>query len=53
VVFYQPRQGYIGPDHVSYEATDFNGEVASYDVSITVKPAPAPTPPSGGTGTRL
>jgi hypothetical protein len=30
--FYQPRQGYPGPDHVSYKATDFNGEVASYDV---------------------
>ena len=53
VVFYQARPDYAGPDHVGYEATDSNGEVASYDVTITVKPAPAPTPPAGGTGTRL
>jgi hypothetical protein len=53
VVFYQARADYAGPDHVGYEATDSNGEVASYDVTITVNPAPAPTPPAGGTGTRL
>jgi hypothetical protein len=54
VVFYQARADYAGPDHVGYEATDSNGEVASYDVTITVKAAPpAPTPPAAGTGTRL
>jgi hypothetical protein len=37
VVFYQARADYAGPDHVGYEATDSNAEVASYDVSITVQ----------------
>jgi hypothetical protein len=53
VVFYQARANYAGPDHVRYEATDANGQVTSHDVTITVKAAPAPTPPAGGTGTRL
>jgi hypothetical protein len=53
VVFYQAREGYAGPDHVSYEVTASNGEVGDFDVTITVKAAPAPTPPAGGAGTRL
>ena len=41
VVFYQARADYVGPDHVGYEVTSSNGEVADYDVSITVKAAPS------------
>ena len=33
------RTGYAGPDHVKYEATSENGEVATYDVTITVTAA--------------
>lgn len=48
VVFYVARTGYSGPDHVKYEITNEKGEVATYDVTITVKAAePAPTPPAG------
>jgi hypothetical protein len=56
VVFYQARADYAGPDHVSYEVTSADGEVASYDVTITVKPAPAPSmpgEPGGEKGTKL
>ena len=53
VVFYEARADYAGPDHVSYEATDANGQVTSYDVTITVKPAPAPSAPPGEGGTKL
>jgi hypothetical protein len=53
VVFYEARADYAGPDHVSYEATDSNGAVASYDVTITVKPAPAPSTPPAQGGTKL
>ena len=54
VVFYQAREGYVGPDHVNYEVTDSNGEVATYDVTIAVKPAPAPNASgSPKTGTQL
>ena len=53
VVYYQGRGDYTGPDHVSYQVTDFNGEVANYDVSITVKVAPAPAAPRGQTGIPL
>ena len=41
------------PDHVGYEVTASNGEVGDFDVTITVKVAPRPTPPGGGAGTRL
>jgi hypothetical protein len=37
VVFYQPRAGYVGPDHVVYEVTSENGEVATFDFTIDVK----------------
>lgn len=40
VVFYLARRGYEGPDHVKYEVTSENGEVAAYDVTITVKAPP-------------
>jgi hypothetical protein len=53
VVLYQANEGYVGPDHVGYEVTNSNGEVGDFDVTITVKAAPAPGPPAGGTGTRL
>ena len=47
------HEGYAGPDHVGYEVTASNGEVGDFDVTITVKVAPRPTPPGGGAGTRL
>jgi hypothetical protein len=53
VVFYRAQEGYVGPDHVSYEVTSFNGEVGIYDVTITVKPAPAQRTPGHETGTPL
>jgi hypothetical protein len=53
VVFYQARADYAGPDHVGYETTDSNGQVASYDVTITVKPAPAPSAPPAEGATKL
>ena len=37
VVFYEARDGYTGPDHVAYQVTDEKGQVASYDVTMTVK----------------
>src|SRR5262249_46590967 len=40
VVFYQAKAGYQGPDHVRYEVTTEQGQVATYDVAITVKEAP-------------
>lgn len=52
VVFYQVREGYVGPDHVSYEVTNRNGEIATFDVTITVK-APAPSAPGSEKGTSL
>jgi hypothetical protein len=54
VVFYQARPNYVGADHVSYEVTNANGDVASYDVTITVKPATTPSAPGEGeNGTKL
>jgi hypothetical protein len=52
VLFYEAHADYAGPDHVGYEVIDSNGEVSSYDVTITVK-APAPSLPGGQTGTKL
>ena len=46
IAFYQPRAGYVGPDHVSYEVTAENGDVATYEMTITVKAPPAPSPPT-------
>lgn len=61
LVFYNPREGYVGPDHVIYEVTDSNGAVTTYDVTITVKagalePAPKGKPgtaPNGRPGTKI
>jgi hypothetical protein len=50
VMFYAAHAGYVGPDHVKYEITSENGEVATYDVTIDVKAAPAQTPPAGPAG---
>ena len=45
------RAGYAGPDHVKYEVTSENGEVATYDVTITVTAAqPGQSPPAGAQG---
>ena len=52
-VFYQSKEGYSGSDHVSYAVTNAAGQTQGYDVTITVKAAPAgsappsPTPPTG------
>jgi hypothetical protein len=46
VVFYEARGGYTGPDHVAYQVTDEKGQVASYDVTITVKEGSSPSKPS-------
>ncbi len=50
VVFYMARAGYAGPDHVKYEVTDENGEVSTFDVTITVKASPGQSPPVGAKG---
>ena len=48
VVFYTANVGFAGPDHVKYEVTSENGEIATYDVTITVKAGePGQTPPAG------
>jgi hypothetical protein len=52
VVFYTANTGYTGPDHVKYEVTDENGQVATYDMTITVKAAPIEIPPAGTTAGR-
>lgn len=46
VVFYEARGGYTGPDHVAYQVTDEKGQVASYDVTITVKQGTSSSTPS-------
>ena len=55
VVFYQAKEGYGGPDHVRYAVTNAEGQTEGFDVTITVKPAPAgdapgspPKQPTGG-----
>ena len=48
VVFYQARGGALGTDHLVYVVTNATGEVASYDVTINIKEAPAQVKPSGG-----
>jgi hypothetical protein len=52
VVFYMAHPGYSGPDHVKYEVTSENGEVATNDVTITVKAAPHRRPALGEAGVR-
>ncbi len=53
VVFYRGRDGSAGTDHVVYKVTSYSGEVETYDVTITLKPATAPSPPSTGKGDSL
>jgi len=53
VVFYRARAGSAGTDHVIYKVTSASGEVETYDVTVTVKPPPAPSPPSGEKGNSL
>lgn len=52
VVFYLAHAGYVGPDHVKYEVTSENGEVATNDITITVKAPPAQRLPIGDAGVR-
>jgi hypothetical protein len=52
VVFYLARAGYAGPDHVKYEITTENGEVATYDVTIAIKAPPGPSQPAGDAGAK-
>ena len=46
VVFYNPKEGYVGSDHVIYEVTDSNGQMTTYDTTITVKAGPPGAPNS-------
>ena len=45
VVFYQARPASTGGDRVVYKVRTPNGEVGTYDVTITIKPAPGPSAP--------
>ena len=59
VVFYRGREASAGTDHVVYKVTSSGGEVETYDVTITLKPAPppaampTPSPPSKQKGDSL
>ena len=53
VVFYRARDGSAGPDHVVDKVTSSSRAVETFDVTITVNPAPVPSPPSDGKGSRL
>jgi hypothetical protein len=47
MVFYTANAGYAGPDHIKYEVKSENGEVTTYDVTMTVRaPEPAQSPPA-------
>jgi hypothetical protein len=48
VMFYQGGADYQGADELAYEVTSANGEVGVYNISITVKEAPKPAPPTAG-----
>jgi hypothetical protein len=47
VAFYLANDNYVGPDKVSFEVTAEDGEVATYEITITVKAAPPASPPDG------
>jgi hypothetical protein len=51
VVFYNPKEGYVGPDHVIYEVADSNGQMTTYDFTITVKTGPPA--PKAKPGTKI
>jgi len=56
VVFYQAKEDFSGSDHVRYAVTNAQGQTEVYDVTITVKPAPAgaaPAAPKQPTGSSL
>ena len=65
VVFYNPREGYVGRDHIQYEVTNSNGQTTTYDITITVKaalprgvappevPSPPGPAPSSKPGTKI
>jgi hypothetical protein len=53
VVFYRGRDGSAGPDHVVYKVTSSNGEVETFDVTITLKPGAPASPPKGVKGDSL
>ena len=53
VAFYRGRQASAGTDHFVYKVTSANGEVEVYDVTFTLKPTTAPSPPSAGKGESL
>jgi hypothetical protein len=44
VVIYRSRPGYVGQDHLIYELTSINGEVATFDITVEIKMG-AQTPP--------
>jgi hypothetical protein len=46
VMFYQGNADYQGADELVYEVASANGDVGVYNVSITVKEAPKPAPPT-------
>lgn len=48
VLFYQGNADYQGADELVYEVTSSSGEVGVYNVSVTVKEAPRPAPPTPG-----
>jgi hypothetical protein len=52
VLFYMARAGYVGADHLKYEVTSENGEVATHDVTIVIKAPPAQRPTAGDVGIR-
>jgi hypothetical protein len=49
VAFYHARAGATGTDHLVYQVTNPNGEVGTYDVTITIKNPPDPNEPPKGT----
>jgi hypothetical protein len=44
VLFYQARMGSLDTDHIVYEVTSSNGEVAEYQVTINIREGPKAAP---------
>ena len=42
VIFYTGNAGYSGPDEIVYEVADAKGQVAIYNITVTVKEGPKP-----------
>ena len=53
LVFYQARADFAGLDELKYEVTSADGQVAIYEVTITVKELPTQTKPGQGAGRPL